>query len=700
MDQTRLRATNNYVYSVSEDLIGKGATCEVYRGIHKESGQIHALKIFERRLKVVAEREIEALRSLKHENIVEFIGQETDKDTGRVVAVMEYCDKSLYSALCEPEHRSGLSESEFIRFFKHTVEGMKHLRQHDFLHRDIKPGNILVSQDDDGSYVYKLTDFGTAKPVLETEAFQSLVGTEEYLHPNIFKAAFIEPGKARQFDAAADLWSLGATLYHAATGRVPFQPHQGRSNKLVMFEMIAKKPFGVIGVEQKSDGGDLIWITELPNQRYSRWLRDALTDILKRLMEGDPTKAMTFDAFFNAADDILSRHIVFFFSTTSARHFRLYMQQDSVFADIQHEVKVETNIPPKDQLIHYEGCLLRDVVGEMDPLCTYPKMSEETPLVMIRSTAVDQCVMPDEVKFWYNDPLFENIPSFYQSTNMEYDLRVAKTICDSIALVQSHVQLACLTQQLFEKIIGRTERWKEILVSRLQTEVELYRYRVKDLVHIHSAIARAGVMPNPGVSIDDIKSRINSCSSFMKRIQEFASDNPIPTFTGGCADESKCQKKIGRFLEQAKDKKVVIDIKKRQRRALNFHEEKIHKFDKKQLSVLYNKAFKLWTEHCSLKVAEIHKHFLQWHRMFARLQTQIEMLQKEIKGTNSAIKKYTRQFQTGLEPGLSTNMSGTSLSSLDMDSQPPMSTLTAPYVSVVTSGQTRRKELTANLINR
>ncbi|WAR26876.1 TBK1-like protein [Mya arenaria] len=509
MDQTRLRATNNYVYSVSEDLIGKGATCEVYRGIHK-------------------------------------------KDTGRVVAVMEYCDKSLYSALCEPEHR---------------IEGMKHLRQHDFLHRDIKPGNILVSQDDDGSYVYKLTDFGTAKPVLETEAFQSLVGTEEYL---------------------------------------------------------------------KSDGGDLIWITELPNQRYSRWLRDALTDILKRLMEGDPTKAMTFDAFFNAADDILSRHI--------------------------HEVKVETNIPPKDQLIHYEGCLLRDVVGEMDPLCTYPKMSEETPLVMIRSTAVDQCVMPDEVKFWYNDPLFENIPSFYQSTNMEYDLRVAKTICDSIALVQSHVQLACLTQQLFEKIIGRTERWKEILVSRLQTEVELYRYRVKDLVHIHSAIARAGVMPNPGVSIDD--------------------------------------KKIGRFLEQAKDKKVVIDIKKRQRRALNFHEEKIHKFDKKQLSVLYNKAFKLWTEHCSLKVAEIHKHFLQWHRMFARLQTQIEMLQKEIKGTNSAIKKYTRQFQTGLEPGLSTNMSGTSLSSLDMDSQPPMSTLTAPYVSVVTSGQTRRKELTANLINR
>ena len=42
------------------------------------SGQIHALKIFEKRLKAVAEREIVALRSLHHENIVDFIGQETD----------------------------------------------------------------------------------------------------------------------------------------------------------------------------------------------------------------------------------------------------------------------------------------------------------------------------------------------------------------------------------------------------------------------------------------------------------------------------------------------------------------------------------------------------------------------------------------------------------------------------------------------
>ena len=63
---------------------------------------------------------------------------------------------------------------------------------------------------------------------------------------------------------------------------------------------------------------------------FCRWLKDALTEILRRLLEGDPNKAMTFDTFFMAADDILSRQVVYVFSTTSARHFRLYLQKDCV----------------------------------------------------------------------------------------------------------------------------------------------------------------------------------------------------------------------------------------------------------------------------------------------------------------------------------------------------------------------------------
>lgn len=75
------------------------------------------------------------------------------------------------------------------------------------------------------------------------------------------------------------------------------------------------------------------------------------------------------------------------------------------YSDLQQEINFETNIPPKDQFIHYEECMLLDIVSDSQPICKYPKMSQSTPLVLIRSTAEESCIMPEE-KFWYNEPFF------------------------------------------------------------------------------------------------------------------------------------------------------------------------------------------------------------------------------------------------------------------------------------------------------
>ncbi|KAL4226384.1 hypothetical protein ACF0H5_014368 [Mactra antiquata] len=693
MASGKLEATQNYVYS-ADDYIGKGATCEVYKGIHKGTGEVHALKIFNSRLHKIAEREIEALRTLEHENIVAFMGEETDRRTHRVVAVMEYCDKSLYKSLCEPENKFGLNEEEFIRFFNHTVKGMKHLREHGFLHRDIKPGNILIAQDENGSNIYKLSDFGTAKPVLETEAFQSLVGTEEYLHPNIFKAAFIDNGMTRQFDSAADLWSLGATLYHAATGCVPFKPYEGRVNKAMMYQMIAQKEFGVIAGEQRSYQGEIIWTKELPSTcRFSRWLKDALADILQHLLEGDPNKAMTFDTFFTAANDIVSRHVFYVFSTTSAKHFRLYLRNDCVYSDVQQEIYTETNIPARDQILHYEECLLRDIVSDTQQVTTYPRMSELTPLVMIRSTNVEQCTMPEEKHLWYNQPLSVFCGEFKPSDRfLDEDVKVGKSICDSIASVQSNIQLACLTQELFEKIIDRTERWKEVLISRLQMEVELYRDRIKDLRHIHKAIMENGavqcVTTTDGLSIEDLKSRINNCSVFLSRIQNVQTDSGYKLYQNSCVHGNKCQKKIVRIFQQAIVKRNLVASRQKHGRHLEYHEEQLHKFDRVKLTSLYNEAIQLWMSHCAVKLTEIHNHFLQWHRTFAELQTHIESLQKEIRNTKSTIKKYMRSFKVSSEPG----------SMMCTGSIKPVSSDTSIATSPTPNDDDKRRHLTSSLI--
>ena len=57
------------------------------------------------------------------------------------------------------------------------------LRDNNLVHRDLKPGNIMKFIKDDGTIVYKLTDFGAARELQDDQQFVSLYGTEEYLHP-------------------------------------------------------------------------------------------------------------------------------------------------------------------------------------------------------------------------------------------------------------------------------------------------------------------------------------------------------------------------------------------------------------------------------------------------------------------------------------------------------------------------------------
>ncbi|ESO88848.1 hypothetical protein LOTGIDRAFT_125486 [Lottia gigantea] len=241
------RETTNHYYSTS-DILGRGATCEVYKGISK-TGEYRALKIFLGRGKHSdIQREVVALKNLQHKNVVIFYNLEKDRNscrsiniyiglsfisTARPVVVTELCEHgSLQDVLNELPNKYGLDEEEFLLIFRHLVDGIRHLRNNGFVHRDIKPGNILRCIDETGRSLYKLSDFGTARLLEDDGQFMSLVGTEEYLHPKLYNAAFFSG--EQEFDCKVDLWSLGATLYHCATGSVPFRPYGGREDKEAM----------------------------------------------------------------------------------------------------------------------------------------------------------------------------------------------------------------------------------------------------------------------------------------------------------------------------------------------------------------------------------------------------------------------------------------------------------------------------------
>lgn len=125
-------------------------------------------------------REFEVLQKVKHENIVKLLAIEEEQEGRGKVIVMELCTGgSLFNLLDDPENNFGLAEDEWLLVLSHLSAGMNHLRDNNLVHRDLKPGNIMKFIKDDGSIVYKLTDFGAARELQDDQQFMSLYGTEE-----------------------------------------------------------------------------------------------------------------------------------------------------------------------------------------------------------------------------------------------------------------------------------------------------------------------------------------------------------------------------------------------------------------------------------------------------------------------------------------------------------------------------------------
>jgi len=196
--------------------LGVGGMGSVYQARHRETRAVVALKIASRRVvsePILASRfqyEYEAAQNLKHPNLVRAL--EYGKENATPYLVMEYvAGMSLDQKI---RAKGKLSVEEVMRIARQMGEVLAYLHQHNVIHRDIKPGNILLSETGEA----KLADLGLVKNM---EFSQSLtrsntgLGTMEYAAPEQFD-------NAKNADNRADVYALAATLYKALTGHNPF----------------------------------------------------------------------------------------------------------------------------------------------------------------------------------------------------------------------------------------------------------------------------------------------------------------------------------------------------------------------------------------------------------------------------------------------------------------------------------------------
>ena len=208
-----------------EGVLGSGGVGVVYRGRHLGLNRLVAIKVLRdgyldvEVLRKRFEREAQALSALAHPNIVGL----TDYgiSDGMPYLVMELLDGSSLDELID--ERTRMEPRRVVEIVRGVVRALAFAHQRGVLHRDLKPGNVILAPLPDEPDHVKLLDFGLAK-ILEDEADSeeptltragTIIGTPAYMAP--------EQASGSRADERADVYSAGILLYELLAGRPPFK---------------------------------------------------------------------------------------------------------------------------------------------------------------------------------------------------------------------------------------------------------------------------------------------------------------------------------------------------------------------------------------------------------------------------------------------------------------------------------------------
>jgi tRNA A-37 threonylcarbamoyl transferase component Bud32 len=222
--------------------IGKGGSSQVFRAIHRGLNIPVAVKVLKRealekdqRVYTQLKAEAQMLRRLQHPNIIRVL--EFDDNPKFPYLVLEYVEGLSLAELINQSGRLRLDRAVVI--IRQIADGLNAALKLGVIHRDVKPANVLLTRD--GSA--KLADMGLAVVIIDrTNApaanpisgtnLESLAGTVAYISP---EQALSSPN----LDHRGDIYSLGATFYHAVTGELPFK---GRTRMEVILKHVQEAP--------------------------------------------------------------------------------------------------------------------------------------------------------------------------------------------------------------------------------------------------------------------------------------------------------------------------------------------------------------------------------------------------------------------------------------------------------------------------
>ncbi len=264
--------------------LGSGAMASVYLAKQMSLDRLVAIKILPHRYSTDASfierfyKEGRSVAKLSDPNIVGAF------DVGQVgeqhYFVMEYVDgETVYDRIVKAKR---LKERDALVIARQVASALKHAHARGFIHRDIKPKNIIMTK----SNIAKLADLGLARSISDKKAAEAerhkALGTPYYISPEQIRGS-VELGPP------ADIYGLGATLYHMLTGRVPYQ---GRNPSEVMQHHISQEltPPDQIAAGISQSAAEIVemMLKKSPRERYQT--AEELLEDLDHALAGEPLR--------------------------------------------------------------------------------------------------------------------------------------------------------------------------------------------------------------------------------------------------------------------------------------------------------------------------------------------------------------------------------------------------------------------------
>ncbi|MGB7337451.1 MAG: serine/threonine-protein kinase [Phototrophicaceae bacterium] len=280
---------------VIDEFIGAGAMACVYKVHERNTPNVYALKLlreqFRRRdrFKEIFEREALYMRDLQYPNIVRFYKFVSEEKSAYIL--MDFVDGKALTHFIRQARETGepIAFDKIVRLMAQVARAINYLHTEGFIHRDIKPGNILLAGENESAF---LTDLGIAGAI--DEPLLDGAGTPSYMP--------YEQQTRGKIDNTVDVYAFAIMLYELFTGHKPFQPKAGITfdeARKEMVELHRKQPVPSISSRRRDlpDAVDAFFdraLAKNPADRYSDIL-DFAKDIHEALLPFLPADLRNFD---------------------------------------------------------------------------------------------------------------------------------------------------------------------------------------------------------------------------------------------------------------------------------------------------------------------------------------------------------------------------------------------------------------------